>query len=299
VSPGATADWTFTTVDVPTVPIALSTTPTGLTPGGVLVGAYTDAHGFSSGFLRRSSRSPYEVMPLLTPQGITSDGTVMVGWYGAPIQGFLLDRGTFTSLRAPQSLLTEPAGISDERVVIGDFRSAIDRKFYGFLFDRGSNLWSTVAYPGAESTALTGISTNGTLIVGFFFDAGFRGHGLMLKDEVLSEIVIPGLSDVQLVGVSDAGVIAGIAGSAGFVLEGTTVQTIQVPNSTSTALFGITPDGQRIYGAFIDAAGQHHGFIATRNGNAPLVASLKPQAHGALAPGDCPLGSRRAQCRGR
>jgi probable HAF family extracellular repeat protein len=298
----AGAAYTFHTIDVPFAGTS-DTVVTGLTAQGASVGAYLDAGGRDQGF-RRTRRG--RVLPLLnvTPQAINAQG-VIVGWFVSPtgLQGFVLRDGTFTALSVPpvvgpaRTLLTEALAINDAGLVVGDYRSGADRQFHGFLYDSVARTFTTVDVPGATLTALTGVNNRGQL-VGGFVDAGGQRHAFRQDGTAVTVVTVPELPEVDLVGLTDAGVLAGNAGSVGFVLQDGVVEVVAVPEGQLTELSGVREDGA-VYGRFIDAAGTHHGFLALPTGQA-LVGQPEARPHvRAFTVAECLPGSKRLVCRHR
>jgi hypothetical protein len=47
-----------------------------------------------------------------------------------------------------------------------------------------------------------------------------------------------------------------------FTYDGRTLRTVDVPGATATGVFGVNARGDLV-GAYVDAAGRTHGFLAT------------------------------------
>ena len=181
---------------------------------------------------------------------------------------------------------------------MGDFRSGVDGKFRGFLWDPATGEYTTIEGPDAESTTALDISPTGRVLVRAFATGGARYY--FWEAGTFTEIVISDLADladVDLVAFTDSGLFAGNAGEAGFVFDGETVQVIEVPGATLTNLFGLREDGT-VYGSFIDANGEHHGFIAIPDGQR-LVPRRSARMHAPFQQSDCWPGSKHRLCRGR
>ena len=295
-------DYTFTTIDVP-YPGASNTIITGLNDRDALVGLYLDAGGRDQGFLRHGRAT--QVLLNVTPQAINKLGTI-IGWFvSGHLQGFVFQNGTFTPLNVPPArplddpptLLTEAISVNDAGVIVGDYRSGVDRNFHGFRYDPVTKQYTTLDWPGATSTSLTAINNKGQ-IVGFYFDAQSHFHGILVDGAQITEVQVPGIAQPEFCGLTNDGTIAGndAEEQAGFVLKSDVVQVIEVPGSTLTELSGIRHDGV-LYGRYIDAGGVNHGFVATPNG-APLVHHLgQGRRNRSLVAMDCPAGSKRWACR--
>lgn len=313
--------YTFRTIDVP-FPGATDTSVHGLSDQGAVVGNYTDATGFRHhGFLSPDGLRlrQGQIYPLLnvTPQGMNGAGMV-TGWYASqPTLGFLYTAGTFWSFLGPRRssapgtpvtffpYLTEPAAINDHGVVVGDYRypnsldaqgQFVDEPFHGFRYVSATGVFTTIDVPHTRHTALTGINNHGQ-IVGHTTALDGTHHAFRWQDGVVTFLQVPGLEDVDLVGITDAGVLAGSAGQVGFVYDGATVQIVEVPGATLTDLAGIRQDGT-VYGRFLDSQGENHGFIATPSNRRMPQVSVKAQA-GLFQQSDCDPGSKRRVCRGR
>ena len=158
------ATYTFHTIDVP-FPGAESTVVTGHQQQR-FIGAYRDAAQNTHGFVRtRGGR--FLTLLNVTPQDASAAG--ITGWFLAPgsrpdggviTRGFVFHEGTFQDLqvaridgpRTPPTTLTEALAINDGGVVVGDFRSGVDGKFRGFLWDPATGEYTTIEGPDAEST---------------------------------------------------------------------------------------------------------------------------------------------------
>jgi hypothetical protein len=266
-------DYTFRTVDVPFAG-ATDSGIIGLTANNTQLGIYRDAGGRDNGFLRRRGER-FIPLPLLTPQDINQSGAI-TGWFriGQQTQGFLLSDGTFTPLVVPAAnpftdpptTLTEAVGLNDAGLVVGDFRDA-GGVFHGFIYNPATQTFTTIDAPGAVTTALAGINTQGQA-VGFFLDAAFQAHGILFDQGQVQEIPVPDLDNIELVGITDDGTIAGNAAGQGFVFKDGAAQLIAFPDAQRTELFGIRQDGT-VYGGYTDADGHGHGFIARPDGTPP------------------------------
>jgi len=180
-------------------------------------------------------------------------------------------------------------------VVVGDYRSGVDRNYHGFRYDPVTQRYDTIDWPGATTTSLTGINNRGHM-VGFYLDAQSRFHGIVVDGTQRTEVQVPGIAQPELCGLTDDGTMAGNGDKAGFVLKNGVVQMIEVPGATLTELVGIRNDGT-VYGRYIGADGVHHGFVATPDGT-PLVQHLGHEDRRRdLVAADCGAGSKRWVCR--
>jgi hypothetical protein len=290
--------YTFRTIDVG-FPGATDTVVTGLSAQQVLVGIYADRRGQTQGFERRRGQA---VVPLLNviPQAILNNGAVL-GEYRAPTghtEGFVFAQGTFTPIvgavgqEMPE--LVEALGANEAGVVVGTYRSS-DGQFHGFRYDIPTAAFTTVDVPGGRDTLLLGINGGGVLVAEYTAPDNTR-HAVRVDSGGVTDVTVPGLEDLALVGLTDSGKIAGNAGVVGFVVDGGTAQIIEAPGATLTELFGIRNDGT-LYGRFLDSAGVGHGFVATPDGRRTQRASEWRGVRRAFEAGDCSPGSKRWLCR--
>jgi hypothetical protein len=305
------AEYRYRQFDVPFTG-AFATNITGLDSQGTLVGLYQDAQGRVHGFLLRPRQT---IAPLfnLTPLGLTDSGFI-VGNYVTPnreLLGFVAQDGTFFSLRVPPpnpwedpfTLYTEAMGVNEAGIVVGDYRSGIDREFFGgFLYDPATGRYTTVAFPGAHTTALLGINNLGQA-VGFYYVGNFVPHGLYFDGETLSALTIPGIDEPQPVGITDDGTIVGNGETTAWVFKDGVVEEIAYPGASFTDVTGIRNDGV-VYGFFVTDvtdASTMHGFLAWPDGK-PGKGQVKRQTRQAQQVDLallCGPGSKRWACRAR
>jgi hypothetical protein len=130
--------------------------------------------------------------------------------------------------------------------------------------------YTTVDYPGATSTAVTGINDSGT-IVGIYVMGGVA-HGFQLSEGTLTTIDFPGATITRVYGINNGGAIVGqyVGGGMnhGFVLNEGSFLTLDVPGATWNQASGINDD-DTIVGAYCTASlpnpcegsGATHGFL--------------------------------------
>jgi hypothetical protein len=96
--------------------------------------------------------------------------------------------------------------------------------------------------------------------------------------------------------ITDTGVVAVNVGSVGVVVQDGMAQVITFPGAVATDLQGIRND-LTVYGAYQDAAGVTHGFIAVPDGTR-LVPRMRSAGLGrAFTAADCYPGCKRLVCR--
>jgi hypothetical protein len=132
---------------------------------------------------------------------------------------------------------------------------------HGFLYSGGT--YTTIDFPHATGTTVTGINAHDD-IVGGYSDAD-GAHGFVRRSGACIPIDFP-LANITITwGINDAGDVAGYYYDAngidhGFVLAGGVFGTVEVAGSRGTQLMRIKNNGQ-VTGACSDALGGVHGII--------------------------------------
>ncbi len=236
-------------------PGAIRTRAWGISPGGVIVGDYLDSAHTSHGFL------------LSNEQYVTID---------VPGSLFGLSGLLPTSIR----------GISPGGDVVGDFfappgsspectTSGTPPCIKGFLLHRGS--FSTVLFPGQPGSIPQRITPNGT-IYGCYHDQDLMKSMFSFArtaSGTFSSIDVP--ASMHSGATPDGSPIVGLwsdltimpAPTHGYVIQNGNFQSFDVPGSTFTQAWDISPAGN-IVGDFKDGAGIFHGFIRTAGGYASV-----------------------------
>ncbi len=170
-----------------------------------------------------------------------NDSGVGVGVYktpemGAP-EGFMLKGSTFATIQEPNSVWgTSVNGINKSNTVVGSY---LDNQTNSHGFQRpSSGNYTTLDFPGAQSTAPLGINSSG-VIVGSYSSPT---QGFTYQAGEWTTLDYPGASTTELNGISDAGVIVGYSyvttpGTA-FLYENGVFKVIAVPNAYSTSVNG-------------------------------------------------------------
>src|SRR5215469_2725460 len=153
------------------------------------------------------------------PQGTS------VGFYvdtSGVTHGFKLDSlGVFTSFDPPGSTFTTPNFISPEGVIVGAYNDA-GNVSHGFVLKNGN--YTTVDFPGAAGTGLTGLNPSGEM------------SGFTCSDPACNNF------------------------SHSFVVSGTGAFTsFDPPGATASTASAITRLGT-VVGAYIDNGGVEHGY---------------------------------------
>jgi len=130
--------------------------------------------------------------------------------------------------------------------------------FFALAVTALATTYTTVDYPGADSTIVYGINNEGDMVGVYSVPPGIP-HAFMLSAGVFTTIDPP--SGIQPVasGINDAKQVVGwyldeSRHAHAFMFDGVTFVAIDYPGSTGTIALGINNDGE-IVGAYTDAAG--------------------------------------------
>ena len=215
-------------------PGAIATTLNGgPNPQGTSVGGYTDTSGVTHGFT-------------------------------------LTAKDVFTSFDPPGSTLTTPNFISPQKVIVGGYNDSASVA-HGFILDGGK--YTTLDFPGAPGTNLTGINPSGELS-GFYCSdpaCGTTGNAstnhsfVVSKKGAFTSFDPPGAVSSTASTVNPSGAVVGAytdSGGAthGYLLFHGTFATIDFPGSIFTFGGGNNPEGD-IIGAYTDTANVTHSFL--------------------------------------
>jgi hypothetical protein len=264
----ASAAITFTSIDHPLAGQG-GTTPYDVDAARI-VGTYVDAAGVRHAFTYDGATwttldHPDAAPPLGTEAYGVSDGLV-VGSYMTPAGrtlGFLYDGTTFTTLDRPP-LLPGPVdtfarGVSGPTVVGYSIESLLAR---GFVYSGG--VFNDLLVPGSVGVFPDDI--DGGRVVGSFDDP-LGTHGFIAAGNLITTVDHPlgQQFGTFLTGVSGPNIVGNYVSfedgaGHGFLYDGTQFIPVDFPGATDTTVNGI--DGERIVGAYKDAAGATHGFVA-------------------------------------
>ena len=190
---------------------------------------------------------------------------------GGSTVGFVrYSNGGVTTYRFPNATQTHFSKRSASGVTVGD----VD--FNHGLIVSGSSA-TTIDYPGAPQTILTGINKWDTMVGTYQYnddaDFGPEWTGFkMWKNGSFTPIGAPGAINTNPTSISDTGIVVGwyVSGSEavpfaadpshGFVLANGVYKTIDYPNAFGTSLNDINSAGV-IVGSWIDASGAGGGFL--------------------------------------
>jgi hypothetical protein len=133
----------FTTIDVPTG-VGYNTYLDGINPEGDIVGNYDDSSGGNSFLLDRGSFTTFGVpgASFLNAIGINPEADI-VGFYvnnvGGGLHGFLLSKGTYTTIDVPATFgsVTATTAINPQGDIVGFYQDA-SFNLHGFLLSHFS-----------------------------------------------------------------------------------------------------------------------------------------------------------------
>lgn len=172
----------------------------------------------------------------------------------------------FASIDVPGAMSTgvsgQILGINARGDISGIYRDA-QGIGHGFLFSGGSFSQIDVPFPGAFTTLLEGINSDGVMVGGYPVPGGV--HGFVLSDGNFTKVDdFPGAFITHPLGINPDGQIVGryaiVPGVFhGFLLSGGSLTTIEPPGATASWAVGINPAGD-IVGTYT-MAGVSHAFV--------------------------------------
>jgi len=240
--------YNFVSIDYPN---AIRTRTSGISPGGVIVGDYRDSSGTLHGFLLVGGRHITVDVPgaligltgvlptslkginpagdivgfYLIPPGSSADCTVAAT---PPCQkGFLLHRGMFSTVVPEGHDGSIPQRITPTGNIYGCYH---DLDYMGSMFGFTRTASGTFISLDVPASMSNGATPDGSTIVGLYSDLSMKPSH-----------------------------------DHGFVVQNGNFQPFDVPDSTLTWAWDITPSGS-IVGEFRDSAGVFHGFLRTAAG---------------------------------
>ncbi len=149
----------------------------------------------------------------------------------------------FEKIVVPGALSTTATGINNAGVIVGydfDTRGVI----HGFMMSNG--VVSAIDNPKGTATLCEGINSAGQ-IVGEYTQPNGNNHGFLYENGVFTDVGIGAISGAF--SINDNGVIVGgllkcgLCQQLGFIFDGTTYTTLNVPGSTFTSATGINNQG--------------------------------------------------------
>jgi probable HAF family extracellular repeat protein len=267
----------FQNIDIPG---AAFTAANGVNNGGTVLGSWDNTGSpFGFGFIEQPGGQPITfnfpgTSDATAPSGINDVGTA-VGAYmdsnGVP-HGWVRSRdGSFTQLDDPLGVGGSSANqINDNGLIVGSYADA-SGVGHGFVYDHGT--FTTLDFPGAIGTVLTGVNNSGA-IVGGYTDALGVNHGFLYRKGTFKTIdppdagTSPGEGTIGL-SISSNGVIAGPftndSGFFGFLLSKGQYSSLNDPNAVpgQSVQLNLSSNGRYACGEYFDASGVLHGYVAT------------------------------------
>jgi hypothetical protein len=283
--PSAAQSFDFVSIDVPcsacTGGIALSMTAFGISPGGDIVGTYTDNVGQ---------------------------------------HGFLLSGGQFTTIGVPGSLVgangtlsTAARGISPTGDIVGSFTAPVSLApatspaycpalnstycIKGFLYSRGQ--YSLVLFPGHVGAIAQRITPTGGIygclhdfdMMGSMYGFGIARSGntsLQLDGGELADPTQSVPASMDTGATPDGSIRVGLyisdyndltkSFAHGYVVQNGIFQTYDIPGPLQTNILDINPTGDFV-GIYIGSAGHRHGFLQLADGSAPITLDYPNAVH--------------------
>jgi hypothetical protein len=206
--------------------------------------------------------------PQVQAYGINNNDEIVGACSDISTHGFFKDpSGVEIIYDAPGAVATGLQAVNSAGLMAGLFQKAGDPVIHGVLTDTAESFTLVVDVPGAKATQVWGLNAS-HVMAGYYDDAGNQVHGFTTLDGRSFDFInVPGATATQAFGITAAGQVSGtyyVSGVAhGFLKDGASYTTIDYPGASFTTVRGISPDGTKLAGAFVDANGRLHGFVAT------------------------------------
>ncbi len=178
-----------------------------------------------------------------------------------PMDGFLLNGGSYTAITYPGSTVDSANGVNNSGEIVGFYGNG--GPLTGFLLNGGA--YTSNSVPGSTATADLGINGSGQ-VVGNYTDASSQIHGFVLSGGVYTTLDYPGSTHTNAQGINDSDAIVGEYITSGpyhaFLLSGGVYMNIDFPGSIGALAVGINNLGD-IVGLYDLAANptMDHGFL--------------------------------------
>jgi len=241
--------------------------------GYTVTAPYTQAHFSNENF-------PTSAQTQVT--GINNSGTTVGFWVDAngDNYGFIDQNGTFSTAIDPlaptiKGVVSEQfLGINDAGEVAGFYVNDVSGDTSGFVYNSNTGTYSAVKIAGATSLTATDVNDKGQ-ISGFFTKGGVTDGFVDTNGKFLVLSGPAGASDVQALGLNDAGLVVGSYMDAkgntdGFVFSTATgtyttvidphAKPVAGSTTTTTVVNGVNDQGQLV-GFYVDANGNTDGML--------------------------------------
>lgn len=178
------------------------------------------------------------------------------------ISGSAYAESIWTVINKPGTESTGIYGISGSKVV-GYYADFGTHRRHGVIYDTANQSWSTLDAPGDVSpwgTQLYGIS--GNIVAGYSLSSsGYTGQTYNLTMQAWTNITCQNSSRVQIYGIDGSNLVGNYFTNknSGFLYDGTTWRSLDMPGTTVTNARGIS--GNNIVGYGWNTSGIAHGFL--------------------------------------
>ncbi|HUJ31646.1 MAG TPA: PEP-CTERM sorting domain-containing protein [Candidatus Acidoferrum sp.] len=122
----------------------------------------------------------------------------------------------YTSLDPPGAVQSTASGVNNLGQVVGSYRDGASGPELGFLYSNGQ--FTTINVPGSTATYANGINDLGDIVGSYITSTTLSGgvtvntsHGFLYDGSTYQTIDLPGASDTELRGINDNGEIVGEA----------------------------------------------------------------------------------------
>jgi len=249
-------------------PGATSTVAYGINDAGTIVGQYIDASGNGHGFVvsgKTYTTIDYPGATDSSAQAINDQGQIVGSSFsGSNFFGWICDTrtGEFQQVSYPGATDSVPLAINNSGTVAGDYQILQGNNTSNYGFEEVGSQYTSISAPGAQGTAITGVSSDGVLV-------GYAG-GVIYEDFSLYDGIFRPLrvsrtqafvNGINPNATSVAGQYFLDEHTAGFVYAKNNFQTLLFPNAKSTFAFGVNASGV-VVGYFVSKEGTE-GFVWT------------------------------------
>jgi len=147
---------------------------------------------------------------------------------------------TFRNLEIPNAQSTTPYGVNDSGVISGNYT---DSSSVSHCFMHSGNTLTTITDPNGTGTSCFGINAAGA-IVGFYNVLNSFSNGFIYANGVFTDVIVPTATAGTIAyGINDSGEVVGqfadSNGTHGFLFNGSTYETLNVPGADTTIAVGI------------------------------------------------------------